>query len=129
MRREIEAHHKAGRRCMVITTGMEVLVRPVLDRIDPLIGLIGCRLEARDGKLTGRVQGPLFGQDKANILHAHCRAVGVRAQDCHAYSDHYSDVHMLDAVGTAVCVNPRGRLRRLAGKRGWRVLDAASAQA
>lgn len=120
---EMRRHQQAGRHCVVITTGIEVLVRKVLDHVDPAIGLIGCRLLERGGKLTGRVVGPLFGVDKANILDAYARALGVLPADCWAYSDHWSDKHMLEAVGHPVAVNPRGRLRRLARRRHWSVLS------
>src|SRR5205085_1228655 len=119
MRNVVAGHRAAGRRCVVVTTGMELLVREVLDHIDPAVELIGCRLHERAGKLTGRVDGPLFGLDKANILHAYCRALGIDPAACWAYSDHWSDKQMLEAVGNGVAVNPRGRLRKLARRRGW----------
>lgn len=119
---EMRRHQEEGRRCVVITTGMEPLVRKVLDQVDPSIDLIGCRLLERKGKLTGRVEGPLFGLDKANILDAYCRALAVDRASCWAYSDHWSDKQMLEAVGHPVAVNPRGRLTRLARKKGWTVL-------
>lgn len=122
MAKEIRDHHAAGRKCVVITTGMEVLIRPVLDHVDAEVALVGCRLHVRGDRMTGHVDGPLFGQDKANILHAYCRALGVDPADAWAYTDHYSDKHMLEAVGHPVVVNPRGGLARLAHRRGWRIL-------
>lgn len=119
---EIRRHREQGHRVVVVTTGMESLVRKVLDQVDPSIDLIGCRLHERKGKLTGRVEGPLFGTDKANIMDAYCRALGVERASCWAYSDHWSDREMLMAVGHPVAVNPRGLLLRLARKRGWQVL-------
>jgi alcohol-forming fatty acyl-CoA reductase len=119
---EVRRHLDAGRQCVVLTTGIEALVRHVLDRVDPRVRLIGCRMKTKAGRLTGRVDGPLYGVDKANILHAYARALGIEAAQCWAYSDHLSDIHMLEAVGHPVAVNPRGRLRRLAHKRGWTVL-------
>lgn len=122
----VRDHLAGGRRVVIITTGMEALVRHVLDAIDPRIDLIGCRLRDRNGKLSGHVDGPLFGLDKANILHAYARALGVQAEHCWAYSDHWSDKHMLEAVGHPVAVNARGRLRRRARKAGWVLVDAAA---
>lgn len=120
---ELRRHQHAGVRCVVVTTGMEELVARCLPHFPRGVELIGCRLVERNGRLTGRVHGPLFGVDKANILDAYCRALGVSPGDCWAYSDHYSDKEMLEAVGHPVAVNPRGRLRRLALRRGWRVLE------
>lgn len=121
--RHIERHLAAGRRCVIITTGMESLVRRAVHHFPAGLEVIGCRLLEDKGKLTGRVEGPLFGVDKANILDAYCRAVGVDPKDCWAYSDHWSDKQMLEAVGHPVAVNPKGRFRRLAQKQGWDVLD------
>ncbi|MCA1818627.1 MAG: HAD-IB family phosphatase, partial [Halobacteriales archaeon] len=101
---EVRSHLRAGRQCVVLTTGIEPLVRHVLDRIDPSVRLIGCRMRTKGTHLTGRVDGPLYGVDKANILHAYARALGVEPSDCWAYSDHLSDRHMLEAVGHPVAV-------------------------
>ena len=124
MRSVVEGHMAAGRRCVVITTGMEPLVRRAVRHLPPGMEVIGCRMLTRDGRLTGRVVGPLFGVDKANILDAYCRALGVDPKHCWSYSDHWSDKHMLEAVGNGVAVNPRTRLRKLAQRMGWQVLEA-----
>lgn len=122
MVKEIEKHQAAGRVSVVVTTGAEALVKRALALFPPGVDVIGCRLEERDGRLTGRVDGPLYGADKANIVSAYCQAAGVKVRDCWAYTDHYSDYHMLEAVGHGVVVNPRGRLREMAGERKWRVM-------
>jgi HAD superfamily hydrolase (TIGR01490 family) len=124
MKEIVAGHQAAGRRCVVITTGMEPLVKAAVRHVAPGIEVIGCRLlTGKKGKLNGRVVGPLFGVDKANILDAYCRAVGVHPRDCWAYSDHFSDKQMLEAVGHGVAVNPKGRFRQLALRHGWEVLD------
>jgi HAD superfamily hydrolase (TIGR01490 family) len=122
MRAVIEGHLAAGRRCVIITTGMEPLVVGAARHLPPGVEVIGCRLLERKGKLTGKVVGPLFGVDKANILDAYCRAIGAAPTDCWAYSDHVSDRQMLEAVGHGVAVNPKGRFRRLAARNHWQVL-------
>lgn len=126
LRAEVERHLAAGRRCVVITTGMEPLVRRALRHFPDGMEVIGCRMQARKGKLTGRVVGPLFGVDKANILDAYARALGVAPGACWAYSDHVSDRQMLEAVGHGVTVNPKGRFRRLARRNGWLILEPAA---
>lgn len=121
---EMDAVRAAGGRSVVVTTGMQSLVEKCLPFLPDGVEMIGCRLEARRGRLTGRVlSGPLYGADKANIVLAYCRAAGVDPADCVAYTDHYSDHQMLDAVGRGVCINPEPRLRRLAKRRGWEVWD------
>lgn len=118
----IKDHQAQGTRCVIITTGMEPLVQRCVRHLPGHVEVIGCTLKERDGVLTGEVEGPFFGVDKANILKAYARAVGVDPRDCWAYSDHWSDKHMLEAVGHAVAVNPRGRLLSMARRRGWEIL-------
>ena len=119
---EMSNHLRAGRRVVILTTGMETLVRRALPYLPTGVELVGCRLLEKRGRFTGRVEGPLYGVDKANILEAFCRATGVDPAECYAYSDHWSDKQMLEAVGHPVVVHPRGRLRRLAEERGWRIM-------
>lgn len=121
---EMEAHAAAGRTNVIITTGMDLLVSKVLPYLPEGTQLIGCQLEQKDGRLTGRIErGPLYGQDKANIIHAMCRAAGVLQADCYGYTDHYSDHQMLLAVGHGTCINPAPRLAGMARVHGWRVLE------
>jgi HAD superfamily hydrolase (TIGR01490 family) len=120
---EMRDHLAKGRRCVIVTTGMERLVTRALTHLPAGVEVIGCRLREHNGRLTGRIVGPLFGVDKANIMDAYARALSISLEDCWAYSDHYSDKQMLEAVGHAVAVNPRLRLRRLALRSGWRVLE------
>ncbi len=119
---EIKEHQAAGRKCIIITTGLTEVVRRCLRHFPAGIEVIGCEMRVKNGRLTGEVDGPLYGADKANILRAYCLARGVDPATCWAYSDHYSDKHMLEAVGHAVCVNPRSRLLELATANDWRVI-------
>src|SRR5688572_21428263 len=122
MMQVLREHHEAGRRCVILTTGMEVLVRRILPFLPPGVELIGCRLLHDGQTLNGQVEGPLFGVDKANMLTAYARALRVPLNGCWAYSDHWSDLAMLEAVGHPVVVNPRGRLLKLAQQKGWPIL-------
>lgn len=122
MAERIRDHVAQGTACVIITTGMEPLVEHCVRHLPAPVHVIGCILRERNGRLTGRVEGPLFGVDKANILKAYCKALDVDPADCWAYSDHWSDKHMLEAVGHGVTVNPRGKLLRLARRKGWEVL-------
>lgn len=118
----IARHAAEGTPCVIITTGMEPLVEHAVRHLPAPVHVIGCILMEKGGRLTGHVEGPLFGVDKANILKAYCKALDVDPGDCWAYSDHWSDKHMLEAVGHGVAVNPRGQMLRLARRMGWEVM-------
>jgi HAD superfamily hydrolase (TIGR01490 family) len=85
--------------------------------------VIANRLELRAGLATGRLLPPVVaGPTKALLLREHARAGGHSLDDCHAFSDSYSDVPMLSVVGHATVVNPGGQLERLARAHHWPVL-------
>ena len=76
------------------------------------------------GLHTGRSLGALcFGKGKL----AHARAYAERIQSPLAeatfYTDSYSDLPVLEAVRRPVAVNPDPRLRRLAFRRKWEIVD------
>ncbi|MGB1586299.1 MAG: HAD family hydrolase [Thermoplasmatota archaeon] len=120
---EMEQHAAQGRTNVIITTGMERLVRRVLPFLPEGTQVIGCQLEEHEGRFTGRVEdGPLYGQDKANIILAMCKATGTNPKQCYGYTDHFSDHQMLDAVGHGICINPAPRLTRMATQRNWRIM-------
>jgi HAD superfamily hydrolase (TIGR01490 family) len=76
-----------------------------------------------DGRYTGRSLRPLHGPAKAEAVRELAAAEGLDLAASVAYSDGYSDLPLLDAVGRAVAVNPDRKLRAAAAERGWQVLE------
>jgi HAD superfamily hydrolase (TIGR01490 family) len=77
-----------------------------------------------EGCFTGGVIEPLcYGDGK--IIHAErwLEGRGISLDKSYFYSDSYSDAPMLERVGNPRVVNPDPRLRRLARRRGWPILD------
>ena len=91
-----------------------------------LDGAIASRAEVRDGAYTGRLERRLYGQAKADALVELATAEGIDLTGSTAYSDSYSDVPFLEAVGHPVVVNPDRALRRLAGEAEWPSLRFAT---
>lgn len=123
MRQVIDEHRKAGRRIVIVTTGMTELVSHSKAALGEDIEVIGTTMRATDGVWEGRVDGPLYGAHKAVAVTEWARGQGVDLSESYAYSDHFSDVAFLDVVGHPVAVNPDLRLRLHARKRGWPVLN------
>jgi fatty acyl-CoA reductase len=82
------------------------------------------RLVYRDGVATGEVVAPLIAEgEKVRAMERLCAEYGSSMKQSKAYSDSFSDLPMLEAVGTAAAVNPDRRLKRAARERGWTILD------
>jgi HAD superfamily hydrolase (TIGR01490 family) len=82
------------------------------------------RFEVKNGIFTGRPVPPLcFGDGKLHHAHAAALDLAENLSDAWFYTDSFSDLAVLEAVGHPVCVCPDPRLSRIARQRGWNVED------
>lgn len=123
MREVIEGHRKAGRHIVIVTTGMAELVGHSKRALGADIEIIGSTMRVTDGIWEGRVDGPLYGVQKAMAVREWAQKSNVDLAESYAYSDHYSDLAFLQSVGHPVAVNPDLRLRMHARTRGWPTLN------
>jgi phosphoserine phosphatase len=79
-----------------------------------------------DGRFTGGVVDA-YGDGKWKRTVEWAQAEGVDLAKCTFYTDSYSDMRLLQAVGTPVAVCPDSRLADAARKAGWRIEDWGTA--
>lgn len=129
-RERVAMDRAAGFRTVLVTGGIDILLAPTAADLG-FDDMLGNRLVFRDGIATGEIEPPLLaGEAKACVLREYAAGHGLDMRVARAYSDSYSDLPMLRAVGTAIATNPDRRLRRFALSRGWPILDLQrSAQA
>lgn len=83
-----------------------------------------------DGRLIGLGDGPpCYGEGKYHWASRWAADRGIAMDEAVAYADNWSDRVLLERVGTAVCVHPHRKLRRLARVRGWRIVRPRSPSA
>lgn len=124
MKAIIDKHHALNQRVVIVTTGLRPIVELSRQYLGDHIEVVACEMGVgEDGFWTGTVVGPLYGAHKAEVVQDYARKHNIDLAKSYAYSDHYSDVEFLAAVGNPVCVNPQGRLRRFALRRSWKILD------
>lgn len=127
MKEVIEEHRRSGRRIVIVTTGLRELVQHSKKALGEDIEVIGVEMHAHEGRWLGTVEGPLYGVHKAAAVAAYAAKNGIDLAQSYAYSDHFSDAAFLSAVGHPVAVNPDFRLRLLARRKGWQVLQVLPA--
>ncbi len=115
---EMKTHHAEGRRVIVVSTGMRFLLEPIRRHL-PVDDILAVDLLHQDGLLTGQVEGPLWGKDKAALARAFAHDHPLSLPRSHAYTDHYSDLALLQLVGHPHVVNPDLRLRLKAKTKDW----------
>ncbi len=123
-----QAHLDAGQQVWLVTATPYELAEIIARRLG-LTGALGTVAESVDGVFTGRLVGDiLHGLGKAHAVRALAIREGLNLKRCTAYSDSINDVPMLSLVGTAVAVNPDGKLRDVARERGWQIRDFRTAR-
>lgn len=119
----LERDREQGHRLVLVSGGFDFDLAPFVREFG-FDDLISNRLEFDNGVATGRVIAPLLAEEeKVRAILRYCAEYNVEAACSKAYSDSFSDLPMLEAVGLPAAVNPDRRLRRIAVERGWPLLD------
>ena len=120
----VEQHRRAGDRLVMLTSSSNYLSHLAADELGFDAVLCNVLAVGADGLHTGMVEGRVcFGEGK--LVHARAEAERATAslETAVFYTDSFSDLSVMEAVGTAVAVNPDPRLRRHAQRKGWRIDD------
>ena len=119
---DLAAEHSArGERVFVVSAALQEVVEQIVRELG-FSGALASRAEVQDGVYTGRLERRLYGAEKAVALRDLAQAEELELPSSTAYSDSYSDLPFLEAVGHPMAVNPDRALRRIARRRGWPVL-------
>lgn len=123
--RLVERHRARGERVYIVSATLQEIVQLVANDLG-FDGAIGSICEIEGGVYTGRTLRATHGPGKARALRELAVVEGFDLAESTAYSDSYTDVPFLEAVGHPVAANPDRKLRRIAAERGWPVVDFAS---
>jgi HAD superfamily hydrolase (TIGR01490 family) len=121
---DLVAGQRAGARIVLLSAAADMFVEVVSQRLG-FDGAVGTRLvfDAR-GTCTGEVDGEIMeGHAKYVAASEYAQKLGATLERCAFYSDHIADLPLLERVGRAVVVSPRRRLRRIAERNGWQVIE------
>ena len=114
---------EGGYRNILVTGALDFTVRPIALHFG-IDEVISNRLEFKNHVATGRVLPPLVAEsEKATIIRAYAEQEGINLEESCAFSDSTSDIPMLVVTGHPIATNPSQRLRRVALKKGWPILD------
>ncbi|HWP00014.1 MAG TPA: phosphoserine phosphatase SerB [Methylococcus sp.] len=110
----LAACRRRGIRTAVVSGGFDFFAERVRERLG-LDFARANRLEVEAGRLTGRIQGPIFAaQGKADFLGELCAKLGLPPQGCMALGDGANDARMLAAAGLGIGYRPKPALRSVA---------------
>lgn len=120
---QLRHHVETGDHVVVLSTGLHDLIWPLREVLGLDFEVVACRLRERDGELTGTVEGPMNGEEKATRLVAIAKRRGHDLEEAWAYGDHEDDRVLLEMVGNPVAVAPTRHMRRVARRKDWPILE------
>jgi HAD superfamily hydrolase (TIGR01490 family) len=121
--RLIDTTRELGYRNVLVTGTLDFQIRPIALHFG-FEEVICNRLEFKNHIATGRVLPPLLAEnEKARSIRDYSLEEGIDLAESCAFSDSYSDLPMLSAVGHPVATNPSHRLRRAAIEKNWPILE------
>jgi HAD superfamily hydrolase (TIGR01490 family) len=121
----LEEHRKLKHALVLISGGIRYPLEPAMKDLG-FHHLRCTELEVgTDGLLTGRpVDNKVCIRDeKRTVINKFAYEQGIDLSASYAYGNHESDIPMLDLVGHPIAVTPTGRLRKIARKRGWPIIE------
>ncbi len=121
----VRRHRERGEKVYIVSATLQEIVEHIAGDLG-FDGAVGSTCEIVDGVYTGRSLRAAHGDGKAQAVRDLAAAEGFDLALSTAYSDSYSDVPFLEAVGRPVAANPDRRLRRIATERGWEIVDFAA---
>ncbi|MCX2712569.1 phosphoserine phosphatase SerB [Mycolicibacterium sp. J2] len=113
-RTTIRTLRRLGYHCGVVSGGFRKVIEPLAHEL--MLDYVAANdLEIVDGKLTGRVIGPIVDRPgKAKALRDFAQQAGVPMEQTVAVGDGANDIDMLTAAGLGVAFNAKPALREVA---------------
>jgi HAD superfamily hydrolase (TIGR01490 family) len=114
-------HRRAGRRIVIVSASPEEIVIPI-GRLLDVDEVLASRAQVDPGgRYTGEMAFYAYGPFKVDAMVQLADKSGIDLAESWAYSDSYTDLPMLEAVGHPVAVNPDRPLAKAARDREWEV--------
>ena len=120
----VERHRERGEPVYIVSATLQEIVDELAGELG-FDGALGSTCEIVDGVYTGHSLRACHGAGKAAAIRELAGERGYDLAVSTAYSDSYTDLPFLEAVGIPVVVNPDRELRRLGEERDWPVLTFA----
>ncbi len=123
--REIRRCREDGMKVVLASASFKPITTTIVEELG-FDGQVSTIMEEKDDHYTGKVVGvPVQGREKLRLLIQLCDDMfGSRNWVLErAYSDHYSDIPMLELANEVTVIDPDKKLERVAKKRGWQIVD------
>jgi putative phosphoserine phosphatase/1-acylglycerol-3-phosphate O-acyltransferase len=115
----VKAHQRKGHTLALASSATRFQAGPLASDFG-IQHVLCTQVEVEDGRLTGRIEGPiLWGKNKADAVAAFAADNGIKLPESYGYANGDEDVEFLETVGRPRPLNPASGLARVAAERGW----------
>lgn len=121
----IRAERAAGRRIVLATAANDFYLKALAEKLG-IADVIATRSRWEQGHLLARISGEnCHGRSKLDMIEAFLDEADLGRANTHIrfYSDHVSDRPVFEWADDPIAVNPSRRLRSLARKERWKILN------
>ena len=119
----VQRHRDLNHRTVLVTSASETVARPLAAALK-VDELIATHLLLDEGRYSGSRKRPEpYGVEKRLLVEQYSNDHAISLASSYAYSDHHSDLPLLEAVGNPIVVQPTRELREVARQRGWITAD------
>ena len=123
---QIAADRAAGRRVVLATASYRLYVEAIAKSLGINDVIATGSIIGLDARVSAKIDGEnAYGPAKLRMIKAWMAKEAITRCDAHIrfYSDHVSDAPMLEWADEPFAATPSAKLRRLAERRGWPILD------
>ena len=117
----VKFHKKKGATLVLISASLFPLVKLVSEYLD-FDFVFATKLEVKGGLYTGNIDGEVvYGKNKKRIINNLINDNNLDFKDSYCYTDHYSDMELLETVDNPVVINPDKKLSEFALLKKWEI--------
>jgi len=119
----IDEHTRSGREVYVVSASPEEFVTPIAKMVG-IDNVIATKIRTDGlGRYVPELERYVMGPGKADAICEVAERDGIDLEGSYAYTDSFTDMPMLEAVGNPVAVNPEKELREAAEENEWPILE------
>ncbi len=119
----IDEHKRAGREVYIVSASPEEFVRPIA-RLVGIDRIIATKIRTDGlGRYVPELERYVMGPGKADAMREVADQDGIDLSGSFAYTDSFTDMPMLEAVGNPIAVNPEKELKEAAEANDWPILE------
>jgi HAD superfamily hydrolase (TIGR01490 family) len=121
---KLRKHQAEGDTVVLVSNSTNIIIERVAKSLD-IVDYFATKLEEKEGVFTGCIAGEImYGKNKVKALNNYREEKNLTRAEIFAYTDHISDLSLLERANVKFVVNPRKKLREIARQQGWEIIDA-----